>query len=240
MDSSRDEEEVDQELLEWGEAGKIFGLLAGTDEMDEEEQRKTVEGIRLFRQGIVKQIEGLRMQDEGLAIVQEAVAKHPLRALGPLLDAAMVGLREVTTVAAAYPGQHVTGTSSTPIASDPCMSSPTPTPGPSTSSPTPTPGPSTSFPTHTPGPSTSSPTPTHGPSTSTEAAIPSAHDIPSSRWTAIRLNVDGMHKYKCSGCDLVQAMRNAVLSHIRVVHTKTELSPCPHCGKFTSTNSDSY
>ena len=50
MDSSGDEEEVDQELLEWGEAGKIFGLLAGTDEMDEEEQRKTVEGIRLFRQ----------------------------------------------------------------------------------------------------------------------------------------------------------------------------------------------
>ena len=38
VDSSGDEEEVDQELLEWGEAGKIFGLLAGTDEMDEEEQ----------------------------------------------------------------------------------------------------------------------------------------------------------------------------------------------------------
>ena len=95
--------------------------------MDEEEQWKTVEGIRLFRQGIVKQIEGLRMQDEGLAIVQEAVAKHPLRALGPLLDAAMVGSREVTTIAVASPGQHVTGTSSAPIASDPCMSSPTPT-----------------------------------------------------------------------------------------------------------------
>ena len=90
VDSSQDEEEVDQELLEWGEAGKIFGLLAGTDEIDEEEQWKTVEGIRLFRQGIAKQIKGLKMQDEGLAIVQEAVAKHPLRALGPLLDAAMV------------------------------------------------------------------------------------------------------------------------------------------------------
>ena len=37
VESSGDEEEVDQELLEWGEAGKIFGLLAGTDEMDEEE-----------------------------------------------------------------------------------------------------------------------------------------------------------------------------------------------------------
>ena len=63
VDSSGDEEEVDQELLEWGEVGKIFGLLAGTDEMDEVEQRKTVGGIRLFRQGIAKQIEGLRMQD---------------------------------------------------------------------------------------------------------------------------------------------------------------------------------
>ena len=122
MDSSGDEEEVDQELLEWGEAGKIFGLLAGTDEMDEEEQQKTVEGIRLFRQGIVKKIEGLKMQDEGLAIVQEAVAKHPLRALGPLLDAAMVGLREVTTIAAASPGKHVMCTSSAPIPSDPCLS----------------------------------------------------------------------------------------------------------------------
>ena len=32
--------------------------------------------------------------------------------------------------------------------------------------------------------------------------------------------MDGMHKYKCSGCDLVQATRNVVLSHIRVVHHK--------------------
>ena len=231
---------MDQELLEWGEAGKIFGLLAGTDEMDEEEQWKTVEGIRLFRQGIAKQIEGLKMQDKGLAIVQEAVAKHLLRALGPLLDAAMVGLREVTTIAAASPGKHVTGTSSTPIPCDPCLSSPTPTPGPSMSSPTPPPGPSTSSPTPTPGPSTSSPTPTCDPSMLTDTAIPSAHDMPTSQWTAIRHNVDGMCKYKCSGCDLVQTMRNAVLSHIRVVHTKTELGPCPHCGKFTSTNSNSY
>ena len=152
----------------------------------------------------------------------------------------MVGLREVTTIAAASPGKHVMCTSSAPIPSDPCLSSPTPTTGPSTSSPTPTPGPLPSSPTPTPGPSMSSPTPTHGPSTSTNTAIPSAHDIPTSQWTAIRLNVDGMCKYKCSGCDLVQTMRNAVLSHIRVVHTKMELGPCPHCGKFTYTNSDSY
>ena len=179
------------------------------------------------------------MQDKGLAIVQEAVAKHPLRVLGPLLDAAMVGLREVTTIAAASPDKHVMGTSSAPIPSDPCLSSPTPTPGPSMSSPTPTPGPSMSSPTPTPGPSMSSPTPIPGPSMLTDTAIPSAHDIPTSQWTASMLNVDRMHKYKCSGCDLVQ-MRNAVLSHIRVVHTKMELGPCPHCGKFTSTNKDLY
>ena len=229
VNSRGDEEEVDQDLLEWGEAGKIFGLLAGTDEIDEEECWKTVDGIRLFRQGIAKQIEGLKMQDEGLAIVQEAVAKHPLRAFGPLLDATMVGSRGVTTIAAASPGKHVMDTSSTPIPSDTCLSSPTPTPGPSTSSPIPI-----------PGPSTSSPIPTPGPSMSTDTAIPSAHDIPTSQWTATRINVNGMHKYKCSGCDVVQTMRNVVLSHIRVVHTKTELGPCPHCGKFTSTNNYSY
>ena len=76
-----------------GEAGKIFGLLEGTDEMNEEEHRKVVNGIKVFREGITKQMEGLRLQDEGLAIVQEAVAKHPLRTLGPLLDTAMVGSR---------------------------------------------------------------------------------------------------------------------------------------------------
>ena len=226
VDSSRDEAEVDQELLEWGEAGKIFGLLEGTDEIDEEECWKTVDGIRLLREGIAKQIEGLKLQDEGLALVQEAVAKHPLRALGPLLDAAMVGLKGVTTIAAAPPGKHVTDTSSAPIPSDTCLSSHTPTLGPSTSSPTPTPDPSTLNDTST--------------SVTPDTAIPSAHDIPTSQWTATRINVDGMCKYKCSGCDVVQTMRNAVLSHIRVVHTKTELSPCPHCGQFTSTNNDSY
>ena len=34
------------DLLEWGEASKIFGLLEG---MDEEECRKVVNGIKVFR-----------------------------------------------------------------------------------------------------------------------------------------------------------------------------------------------
>ena len=72
---------MEQDLLEWGQAGKIFGLLEGTDEMDEEECRKMVDGIRAFREGITKQMEGLKLQDEGMAIVQDAVAKHPLWAL---------------------------------------------------------------------------------------------------------------------------------------------------------------
>ena len=109
IDSSGDEEEVDQDLLEWGEAGKIFGLLEGTDEIDEEEHWKVVDGIKLFREGIAKQVKGLKLQDKGLAIVQEAVAKHPLRALGPLLDAAMVGSRCGKTHPAASFGQHVMG-----------------------------------------------------------------------------------------------------------------------------------
>ena len=193
-----------------GEADKIFGLLEGTDEIDEEEHWKVVDRIRLFREGIAKQIEGLKLQDEGLALVQEAVAKHPLRVLGPLLDAAMVGSRGVNTHHAASPGQHVMGTSSAPIPSDTCLSSLTPTPGPSTLTDT-----------------LISVTP--------DTAIPSAQDIPTSQWTAPRININGMHKYKCCGCGVVQTMRNAVLSH-RVVHTKTELGPCPHCGEFTSTN----
>ena len=71
INSSGDEEEVDQDLLEWGEAGKIFGLLEGTDEIDEQECRRVVEGIKLLREGIAKQIEGLKLQ-EGLAIVHWA------------------------------------------------------------------------------------------------------------------------------------------------------------------------
>ena len=196
INSSRDEEEVDQDLLEWGEAGKIFGLLEGTDEIDEEECWKVVDGIKLFREGIAKQIEGLKLQDEGLALVQEAIAKHPLRALGPLLDAAMVGSRGGKTHPAASTGQHVMGKSSAPIPSDTCLPSPTLTPGPSMSTNTST-------------------------SATPDTAIPSAQDIPTSQWTATGINVDGMCKYKCSGCGVVQTMRNAVLSHIRVVHTKT-------------------
>ena len=48
------EEQVDQDLFEWREAGKIFWLLEGTDEMDEEECRKVVDRIRVFREGIAK------------------------------------------------------------------------------------------------------------------------------------------------------------------------------------------
>ena len=77
-------------MLELGEAGKIKGLLEG---IDEEECRKVVDGIRVFREGITKQMEGLKLQDEGLAIVQDAVAEHPLTALGPLLDAAITSSR---------------------------------------------------------------------------------------------------------------------------------------------------
>ena len=215
INSSGDEADVDQDLLEWGEAGKIFGLLEGTDEIDEEEFQKVVDGIRLFREGIAKQIKGLKLQDKGLALVQEAVAKHPLRALGPLLDAAMVDSRGVTNHPAASSGQHVTGTSSAPIPSDTCLSFPTPTPGPSMLTNTLT-------------------------SATPDTAIPSVQDIRTSQWTATWINVNGMCKYKCSGCGVVQTMRNAVLSHIRVVHTKTELGPCPHCGQFTSPNNDSY
>ena len=215
INSSGDEEEVDQDLLEWGEAGKIFGLLEATDEIDEEEHQKVVDRIKLFREGIAKQIRGLKLQDKGLAIVQEAVAKHPLRALGPLLDAAMVELRGSKTHPVASTGQHVMGKSFAPIPSTNYLPSPTPTPGPSTLTNT----------------STLAPP---------DTAIPSAQAIPTSQWTATRINVDGMHKYKCSGCGVVQAMRNAVLSHIRVVHTKTKLGPCPHCGVFTSTSNDSY
>ena len=211
IDSSGDEEEVDQDLLEWGEVGKILGLLEGTDAIDEQEHWKVVDGIKLFREGIGKQIEGLKLQDEGLAIVQEAVAKHPLRALGPLLDAAMVGLRGSKTHPIASTGQHVMGKSSAPIPS----ATHTPTPGPLTLTDT-----------------SSLATP--------DMAIPSVQAIPTSQWTATRIKVDGVQKYKCSGCGVVQTMRNAVLSHIRVVHTKTKLGSCPHCGVFSTTNNNSY
>ena len=102
-----EDEEVDPDLLEWGEAGKIFGLLEGKDEIDEEECRKVVNGIKVFREGITKQMEGLKLKDEGLAIVREAVAKHPLRALGPLLDAAMMGSRGGQPHPTASIGKHV-------------------------------------------------------------------------------------------------------------------------------------
>ena len=88
VESVGEEEEVEQDLLEWGEAGKIFRLLEGADEMDE--HKKVVDRIRVFQEGITKHMEGLKLQDEGLANVQDAVAKHLLRTLGPLLDAAMV------------------------------------------------------------------------------------------------------------------------------------------------------
>ena len=103
--------------LSGGEAGKIFGLLEGIDEMDEEECRKVVNGIKLFREGITKQMEGLRLQDEGLAIVQEAVVKHPLKALGPLLDAAMVGSRGSEPHPTASIGKHVKCKCATPCPS---------------------------------------------------------------------------------------------------------------------------
>ena len=88
---------------------------------------------KLFREGISKQIKGLKLQDKGLALVQEAVAKHPLRALDPLLDAAVVGSRGGKTHPVASTGQHVMGKSSAPIPSDTCLPSPTCIPGPSTS-----------------------------------------------------------------------------------------------------------
>ena len=157
-------------------------------------------------------MEELRLQDEGLAIVQETVVKHPLRALGPLLDA-LVGSRDNKPYPTSSIGKHVKHKCPSPI--------PTPLP-----TPTPTTDPSTSTDTST------LPTP--------ETARPSSQDIPSSQWKATRINIDGVDKYKCSGCGVVQTMRNAVLSHIRVVHTKTKLGPCPHCGEFTSTNNDLY
>ena len=200
INSSGDEGEVDQGLLEWGKAGKIFGLLEGTDEIDEQECQKVVDGIKLFRYGIAKQIEGLKLQDEGLALVQEAVAKHPLRALGPLLDAAMVGLRGGKTHPAASTGQHVMGKSSDPIPSDTCLSSPSPTPGPSTLTDTST-------------------------SATPDTAIPSSQDIPTSQWTATRINVNGMHKYKCSGCGVVHTMRKCSLEPHQSCPYKNQTRP---------------
>ena len=191
-----------------GEAAKIFGLVEGTDEMDEEEHRKVVDGIRVFREGIAKQMEGFKLQNEGMAIVQDTVAKHPLWALDPLLDAAMVGTRGSKPHPTASIGKHVKHKCPTP--------SPIPTPTTTLST-------STDI----------VPTP--------ENATPSSlQDITTSQWKAYWINVNGVHKYKCSGCGMVQTMRNPVLSHMRLIHTETELGPCPHCGEFTSTNNDSY
>ena len=202
-----------QIYLSGGGAGKIFELPEETDEIDEEEHRKVVDGYS--GRVLQKQIEGLKLQDEGLAIVQEAVAKHPLRALDPLLDAAMVGLRGSKTHSATSSGKHVKGKCPAPIPSATDLPSPTPTPGPSTLTDTST-------------------------LATPDTATPSAQAIPSSQWTATRINVDSVHKYKCSGCGVAQTTGNAVFSHIRVFYTKTELSPCLHCGLFTSTNNDSY
>ena len=158
---------------------------------------------RVFREGITKQMEGLKLQDDYLAIVQDAVVKHPLRTLGPLLDAAMVDSRGFQPHPTASIGKHVK-----------CKCPPNPHP----------------YPIHF---YQTVPTP--------ETATPSSlQDIATSQWKAYQINVDGVHKYKCSGCGVVQTMSNAVLSHIRLIHTNTKLGPCPHCGEFTSTNNDSY
>ena len=85
--------------------GKVFGLPEGTDEMDEEEHRKVIDGLKLFR--YCKQMEELKLQDEGLAIVQDAVAKHLLSTVSPLLDVAMMGLRGSKPHPTASIGKHV-------------------------------------------------------------------------------------------------------------------------------------
>ena len=54
--------------MQWGEAAR-------TKDLDKE----------------ATQGEGLKLQDEGLAVVQAAVKDNPLRALHPLLDALMAG-----------------------------------------------------------------------------------------------------------------------------------------------------
>ena len=48
-------------------------------------------GIDIIREGILKQREGLKLQDEELAVVQAAMKDNPLRALSPLLAALMAG-----------------------------------------------------------------------------------------------------------------------------------------------------
>ena len=129
------------------------------------------------------------------------LVKHPLRALGPLLDAAMVSMRGSKTHPAASTGKHVMGKCPSPIPSATYLP-PTPIPGPSTLTDTST-------------------------LVTLDTATPSAQAILTSQWTATRINVDSVCKYKCSGCGVVQTTRNSVLSHIRVVHTKIELSPVP-------------
>ena len=94
-------------------------------------------------------MEVLRLQDECLAIVQETVAKHPLRALGPLVDAAMVGSRGSKPYPTASIGKHVK------------CKCPSPSPIPLPTS-TPTPGQSTSTDTSTlPIPETATPSSQH-------------------------------------------------------------------------------
>ena len=72
---------------------RITGLLAGTKDLDMEAAQQVASGIDEIREGIQKHREGLKLQDEGLAVVQAAVKDNPLRALFPLLDALMVGIK---------------------------------------------------------------------------------------------------------------------------------------------------
>ena len=160
-------------------------------------------------------MEGLKLQDEGLAMVQEAVAKHPLRALGPLLDAARWVQGVISLIL------------QLPLVNMSSVNVPPPAPLPPTWPPLLLLLAHPLLLIHRLYPLLTLPHQVH-------------KTFPSSQWTATRIKVNGVHKYKCSGCGVVHTTRNAVLSHIRVVHTKTELCPCPHCGVFTSTNNDSY
>ena len=81
--------EVDEDLLQWGEAVRITGLLAGTKGLDKEAVQEVVFGVDKIRERIHQQREGLKLQDEGLAVVEAAVKYNPVMALGPLLDALM-------------------------------------------------------------------------------------------------------------------------------------------------------
>ena len=158
---------------------------------------------------------GVEAAGWGLGIGSRGSCQTSIKSIGPPFGCSYGGFKGCYHSSCSFAWYTCDGHNFHPIPSDTCLSSPTPTPGPSTLTNTST-------------------------SVTPDTDIASAQDIPTSQWTASRVNVDGMHKYKCSGCDVVQTMRNAVLSHIRVVHTKTELGPCPHCGQFTLTNNDSY